>query len=182
MIRRVYGRDAPLSGCQTMSGDPNFVLTMERRPTDVYDDHLELGRGLASDSDTGPRLRDIQCLPGTGEWHQQRGASGQFLGARGLHQGRMNRRKFLVGLLAAASPLPSLPVSMRFTSYGSGAEYIVRGATLEEIRNELLPGLFDVRGKYETIPRQWETVFKTDEMQDAFDDMFEDVFDEKDKT
>jgi len=30
---------------------------------------------------------------------------------------------------------------------------------LASIRNELLPGLFDVRGDYEMIPRQWDKVF-----------------------
>ncbi len=30
---------------------------------------------------------------------------------------------------------------------------------LANIRNELLPGLFDVRGSYEMIPRQWDKVF-----------------------
>lgn len=30
---------------------------------------------------------------------------------------------------------------------------------LGQIRNELLPGLFDVRGSYEMIPRQWDKVF-----------------------
>jgi len=33
--------------------------------------------------------------------------------------------------------------------------------SLGNIRNELLPGLFDVRGSYEMIPRQWDKVFKT---------------------
>lgn len=32
---------------------------------------------------------------------------------------------------------------------------------LSQIRNELLPGLFDVRGSYDQIPRQWDKVFKT---------------------
>lgn len=32
---------------------------------------------------------------------------------------------------------------------------------LAQIRNELLPGLFDVRGSYEMIPRQWDKLFKT---------------------
>jgi len=32
---------------------------------------------------------------------------------------------------------------------------------LANIRSELLPGLFDVRGSYEQIPRQWDKVFKT---------------------
>jgi len=32
---------------------------------------------------------------------------------------------------------------------------------LAQIRSELLPGLFDVRGSYEMIPRQWDKVFKT---------------------
>lgn len=32
---------------------------------------------------------------------------------------------------------------------------------LAQIRNELLPGLFDVRGTYEMIPRQWDKVFTT---------------------
>ena len=32
---------------------------------------------------------------------------------------------------------------------------------LANIRSELLPGLFDVRGSYEMIPRQWDKVFKT---------------------
>src|SRR6202051_4622075 len=32
---------------------------------------------------------------------------------------------------------------------------------LANIRSELLPGLFDVRGSYEMIPRQWDRVFKT---------------------
>jgi len=32
---------------------------------------------------------------------------------------------------------------------------------LASIRSELLPGLFDVRGSYEMIPRQWDKVFKT---------------------
>lgn len=31
---------------------------------------------------------------------------------------------------------------------------------LAQIRNELLPGLFDVRGTYEQIPKQWDKVFK----------------------
>jgi hypothetical protein len=31
---------------------------------------------------------------------------------------------------------------------------------LANIRNELLPGLFDVRGSYDMIPRQWDKVFK----------------------
>ncbi len=30
---------------------------------------------------------------------------------------------------------------------------------LSSIRNELLPGLFDVRGSYDMIPRQWDKVF-----------------------
>lgn len=30
---------------------------------------------------------------------------------------------------------------------------------LGQIKNELLPGLFDVRGSYEMIPRQWDKVF-----------------------
>lgn len=33
--------------------------------------------------------------------------------------------------------------------------------SLASIRSELLPGLFDVRGSYEMIPRQWDKVFKT---------------------
>lgn len=33
--------------------------------------------------------------------------------------------------------------------------------SLSQIRNELLPGLFDVRGSYDMIPRQWDKVFKT---------------------
>jgi len=32
---------------------------------------------------------------------------------------------------------------------------------LASIRSELLPGLFDVRGSYEMIPRQWDKVFTT---------------------
>jgi hypothetical protein len=32
--------------------------------------------------------------------------------------------------------------------------------SLANIRSELLPGLFDVRGSYEMIPRQWDKVFK----------------------
>ena len=32
---------------------------------------------------------------------------------------------------------------------------------LANIRSELLPGLFDVRGSYDMIPRQWDKVFKT---------------------
>ena len=32
---------------------------------------------------------------------------------------------------------------------------------LSSIRSELLPGLFDVRGSYEMIPRQWDKVFTT---------------------
>ncbi len=32
---------------------------------------------------------------------------------------------------------------------------------LSSIRNELLPGLFDVRGSYDMIPRQWDKVFTT---------------------
>src|SRR5271166_1275042 len=32
---------------------------------------------------------------------------------------------------------------------------------LASIRNELLPGLFDVRGEYDMIPRQWDKVFTT---------------------
>jgi len=32
---------------------------------------------------------------------------------------------------------------------------------LASIRSELLPGLFDVRGSYDMIPRQWDKVFKT---------------------
>src|ERR1044071_6606812 len=32
---------------------------------------------------------------------------------------------------------------------------------LAQIRSELLPGLFDVRGSYDMIPRQWDKVFKT---------------------
>lgn len=32
---------------------------------------------------------------------------------------------------------------------------------LAQIRNELLPGLFDVRGSYDMIPRQWDKVFDT---------------------
>lgn len=32
---------------------------------------------------------------------------------------------------------------------------------LASIRSELLPGLFDVRGSYEMIPKQWDKVFKT---------------------
>lgn len=32
---------------------------------------------------------------------------------------------------------------------------------LSSIRSELLPGLFDVRGSYDMIPRQWDKVFKT---------------------
>jgi hypothetical protein len=31
---------------------------------------------------------------------------------------------------------------------------------LAQIRSELLPGLFDVRGEYDMIPRQWDKVFK----------------------
>lgn len=31
---------------------------------------------------------------------------------------------------------------------------------LAQVRSELLPGLFDVRGSYEMIPRQWDKVFK----------------------
>lgn len=33
--------------------------------------------------------------------------------------------------------------------------------SLAQIRSELLPGLFDVRGSYDQIPRQWDKVFKT---------------------
>ena len=32
---------------------------------------------------------------------------------------------------------------------------------LSSLRNELLPGLFDVRGSYDMIPRQWDKVYKT---------------------
>lgn len=32
---------------------------------------------------------------------------------------------------------------------------------LAALRNELLPGLFDVRGSYDMIPRQWDKVYKT---------------------
>src|SRR5215831_6829613 len=32
---------------------------------------------------------------------------------------------------------------------------------LANLRSELLPGLFDVRGSYDMIPRQWDKVFKT---------------------
>jgi hypothetical protein len=32
---------------------------------------------------------------------------------------------------------------------------------LANIRSELLPGLFDVRGSYDMIPRQWDKVYKT---------------------
>jgi hypothetical protein len=32
---------------------------------------------------------------------------------------------------------------------------------LGNLRSELLPGLFDVRGSYDMIPRQWDKVFKT---------------------
>jgi hypothetical protein len=32
---------------------------------------------------------------------------------------------------------------------------------LAQVRSELLPGLFDVRGSYDMIPRQWDKVFKT---------------------
>src|SRR5262249_18062767 len=32
---------------------------------------------------------------------------------------------------------------------------------LAQIRSELLPGLLDVRGSYDMIPRQWDKVFKT---------------------
>jgi len=32
---------------------------------------------------------------------------------------------------------------------------------LANVRSELLPGLFDVRGSYDMIPRQWDKVFKT---------------------
>ncbi len=38
---------------------------------------------------------------------------------------------------------------------------------LASIRSELLPGLFDVRGSYEMIPRQWDKVFKTHKSQMA---------------
>jgi phage major head subunit gpT-like protein len=33
--------------------------------------------------------------------------------------------------------------------------------SLAQIRSELLPGLFDVRGSYDMIPRQWDKVFTT---------------------
>ena len=33
--------------------------------------------------------------------------------------------------------------------------------SLANVRSELLPGLFDVRGSYDMIPRQWDKVFKT---------------------
>lgn len=33
--------------------------------------------------------------------------------------------------------------------------------SLAQIRSELLPGLFDVRGSYDMIPRQWDKVFST---------------------
>lgn len=33
--------------------------------------------------------------------------------------------------------------------------------SLANIRSELLPGLFDVRGSYDMIPRQWDKVFRT---------------------
>jgi hypothetical protein len=32
---------------------------------------------------------------------------------------------------------------------------------LAALRNELVPGLFDVRGSYDMIPRQWDRVYKT---------------------
>ena len=32
--------------------------------------------------------------------------------------------------------------------------------SLAQIKNELMPGLFDVRGQYDQIPRQWDKVFK----------------------
>lgn len=32
---------------------------------------------------------------------------------------------------------------------------------LGSLRNELLPGLFDVRGSYDMIPRQWDKIYKT---------------------
>ena len=31
---------------------------------------------------------------------------------------------------------------------------------LANIRSELLPGLFDVSGSYDMLPRQWDKVFK----------------------
>src|SRR5215467_15302645 len=33
--------------------------------------------------------------------------------------------------------------------------------SLAQVRSELLPGLFDVRGSYDMIPRQWDRVFAT---------------------
>jgi len=33
--------------------------------------------------------------------------------------------------------------------------------SLSSVRSELLPGLFDVRGSYDRIPRQWDKVFST---------------------
>src|ERR1700691_6715423 len=40
---------------------------------------------------------------------------------------------------------------------------------LANIRSELLPGLFDVRGSYDMIPRQWDKVFTTHKSNMAVD-------------
>jgi len=38
-----------------------------------------------------------------------------------------------------------------------------------QLRDELLPGLYDIGGSYETIPRQWDRVFALHGIRDRYE-------------
>lgn len=70
----------------------------------------------------------------------------------------IGRRGFLTGLVA----LMAAPAIVRVESLmpvRSPAIIRVSPINLAEIRNLLLPGLLDVRGSVDMIPRQWERIF-----------------------
>lgn len=75
----------------------------------------------------------------------------------------LSRRKFIGGLLAsAAAPVIAQSVAL---DTGFTTQVITKVpwnfglVTIEQMRDLLLPGLFEVRGRYETIPEQWFAIF-----------------------
>jgi hypothetical protein len=75
----------------------------------------------------------------------------------------MNRRGFLTGLIATlAAPaivrsgliMPIKPSLIVPETIGP-----INQITIGMIRDHLLPGLFDVSGSYEMLPRQWARLF-----------------------
>ena len=79
----------------------------------------------------------------------------------------LTRRGFLRGLLAApavvaaANIMPVRGLVMDWDYEGVPEAFVeFKTIFLGNIRQFLLPGLFDVRGSYDMIPRQWDKVFK----------------------